>query len=181
AHVAVVRRDDVIDELLRRPPRRVVLGSRRRQRRERGQHGIRIRVRGAAGLLQRSPAAAAEVDPEPLEDRGGSEIAGDDVADRGIQRDVHLRASHGGDLRVAAASLRRYDPRHMSAEMEEVLRRSTIFRRLTPEDRRRLAAVSSVKTFEKGAFVFNEGDPSDMMYTVVTGRVKVFKVTPRGT
>ncbi len=69
----------------------------------------------------------------------------------------------------------------MSAEMEEVLRRSTIFRRLTPEDRRRLAAVSSVKTFEKGAFVFNEGDPSDMMYTVVTGRVKVFKVTPRGT
>ncbi len=69
----------------------------------------------------------------------------------------------------------------MSAEMEEVLRRSTIFRRLTPEDRRRLAAVATVKTFEKGAFVFNEGDPSDMMYTVVTGRVKVFKVTPRGT
>jgi CRP/FNR family transcriptional regulator, nitrogen oxide reductase regulator len=69
----------------------------------------------------------------------------------------------------------------MSQQMEDVLRRSTIFRRLTPEDRHRLAAVASVRTYDKGGSIFSEGDPSDLMYTVVTGRVKVFKSTPRGT
>lgn len=69
----------------------------------------------------------------------------------------------------------------MPEQIEEVLRRSTIFRRFTPEDRHRLAEVASVRTFDKGDLLFNEGDPSDLMYTVVTGRVKVFKVTPRGT
>lgn len=69
----------------------------------------------------------------------------------------------------------------MSAENEEVLRRSAIFRRLTPEDRHRLASVARVRTYEKGDMLFTEGDSSDVMYTVVTGRVKVFKMTPRGT
>jgi CRP/FNR family transcriptional regulator len=69
----------------------------------------------------------------------------------------------------------------MSAEMEEVLRRSAIFRRLTPEDRHRLASVARVRMYEKGDLLFTEGDSSDVMYTVVTGRVKVFKMTPRGT
>ena len=65
--------------------------------------------------------------------------------------------------------------------MTEVLRRSTLFRRLTPEDRERLAAVASIARFEKGAPLFNEGDGSDRLYTVLTGRVKVFKTTARGT
>jgi CRP-like cAMP-binding protein len=69
----------------------------------------------------------------------------------------------------------------MSDQMEDVLRRSTIFRRLSPEDRHRLASLAVARTFEKGDMIFNEGDPSDVMYTVVTGRVKVFKMTPRGT
>lgn len=69
----------------------------------------------------------------------------------------------------------------MPEPIEEILRRSTIFRRLTPEDRRRLAAVATLRQFEKGATLFLEGDGSDFLYTVVTGRVKVFKVTPRGT
>lgn len=64
---------------------------------------------------------------------------------------------------------------------EEVLRRSTIFRRLTPEDRQRLADVATVRDFAKGESLFVEGDGSDLLYTIVTGRVKVFKVTARGT
>jgi CRP/FNR family transcriptional regulator len=64
---------------------------------------------------------------------------------------------------------------------DDVLRRSPIFRRLTPEDRQRLAAVAVVREFEKGATLFSEGDPSDFFYTVVSGRVKVFKTTARGT
>lgn len=65
--------------------------------------------------------------------------------------------------------------------LEEQLRRSVLFRRLKDEDRQRLAAVCSLESFEKGAIIFSEGDPSDLLYTVLTGRVKVFKTTARGT
>jgi CRP-like cAMP-binding protein len=69
----------------------------------------------------------------------------------------------------------------MEEKIEEVIRRSILFRRLTAEDRQRLAAVASTRTFEKGAMLFSEGDGSDLLYTVVSGRVKVFKMTARGT
>jgi CRP/FNR family transcriptional regulator len=69
----------------------------------------------------------------------------------------------------------------MPERLDEVLRGVTIFRRLTADDRLRLAAVAAVRTYEKGAVLFNEGDASDQLYTVVDGRVKVFKTTPRGT
>jgi CRP/FNR family transcriptional regulator, nitrogen oxide reductase regulator len=69
----------------------------------------------------------------------------------------------------------------MHAQMEEILRRSTLFRRLTSEDRQRLAAVATLRDFERAATLFSEGDGSDLLYIVVTGRVKVFKMTPRGT
>jgi CRP/FNR family transcriptional regulator len=69
----------------------------------------------------------------------------------------------------------------MSQDIDETLRRSALFRRLTPDDRQRLAAVATLRAFEKGTTLFNEGDGSELMYTVVTGRVKVFKTTPRGT
>jgi len=66
-------------------------------------------------------------------------------------------------------------------KLDEVLCRTFIFRRLSPDDRQRLAAVAHMREFEKGDTLFNEGDASDDLYTVVTGRVKVFKTTARGT
>jgi CRP-like cAMP-binding protein len=65
--------------------------------------------------------------------------------------------------------------------LDDALRRTTIFRRLSADDRQRLAAVSNLHEFGKGETLFSEGDPSDHLYTVVTGRVKVFKTTARGT
>jgi CRP/FNR family transcriptional regulator len=64
--------------------------------------------------------------------------------------------------------------------VEELLRKSPIFKRLAPEDRQRLTAVALVREFDKGAMLFSEGDASDFLFTVTTGRVKVFKVTARG-
>jgi CRP-like cAMP-binding protein len=55
-----------------------------------------------------------------------------------------------------------------------------LFRRVSPEDRERLVSVSQVKTYERGDRVFDEGDPSDFFFVVMTGRVKVFKQTPAG-
>jgi CRP/FNR family transcriptional regulator len=69
----------------------------------------------------------------------------------------------------------------MQEDVAEVLRRSTLFRRLSVEDRQRLAAVATIVRFDKGAALFNEGDGSERLYTVLAGRVKVFKVTARGT
>lgn len=69
----------------------------------------------------------------------------------------------------------------MSTSLDDVLRQSALFRRLKPEDRMRLAGVSSVRSFDRGVSLFAEADESDLMFTVLTGRVKVFKTTARGT
>jgi CRP-like cAMP-binding protein len=69
----------------------------------------------------------------------------------------------------------------MVENLEHILRQTTIFRRLSVEDRQRLAGVASIRAYEKGDLLFSEGDASDWLYTVVTGRVKVFKTTARGT
>ena len=68
----------------------------------------------------------------------------------------------------------------MTDSLDETLRQTTIFRRLTPEDRRRLAAVASLRSYEKGDILVSEGDASDELFTVASGHVKVFKTTPRG-
>jgi CRP/FNR family transcriptional regulator len=68
----------------------------------------------------------------------------------------------------------------MPGTMDEVLRQTTIFRRVSPEDRQRLAAVANLRAYDRGDLLFSEGDPPDWLYTVASGRVKVFKTTARG-
>src|SRR5262245_29538894 len=177
-HVDMVRLLDVIDQLIDRPARGIV-GALvdRRQRLQLPDHRIGISGRGAAAVDQRPPPAAAEVDAELLEHGRRPEIGRHDVADRRVRRHVThdlLRRS----LSVAGRPARRYDPRHM---LDDALRKTTIFRRLSPDDRQRLAAVAAVREFGKGEMLFAEGDGSDYLYTIVSGRVKVFKTTPRGT
>jgi CRP/FNR family transcriptional regulator len=64
--------------------------------------------------------------------------------------------------------------------LDEVLRSATIFRRVGPDDRQRLAAVSHVRIYARGDVIFREGDPSDAFYTITRGRVKIFKMLPSG-
>jgi CRP/FNR family transcriptional regulator len=68
----------------------------------------------------------------------------------------------------------------MPPTVEEVLRAAPMYRRLGEEDRRRLAAASKLRTYAKGETIFAEGDPSSHFYTVASGRVKIFKMTPTG-
>ena len=68
----------------------------------------------------------------------------------------------------------------MPAEIDEALLLAPIFSRLEAEDRRRLAEVSRVHLYHRGETVFAEGEPPEQFCTVVTGRVKVFKMTPAG-
>jgi CRP/FNR family transcriptional regulator len=62
----------------------------------------------------------------------------------------------------------------------EALRSAPLYRGLSEEDRRRLADVSLVKSWDKGETIFSEGDPSDFLLTVLSGRVKVVKLQPSG-
>jgi CRP-like cAMP-binding protein len=55
-----------------------------------------------------------------------------------------------------------------------------MFRALSTEDRGRLAEVSVVRSFAKGETLFSEGEASDFLYTVLSGRVKVVKSIPSG-
>ena len=61
-----------------------------------------------------------------------------------------------------------------------VLAQIPLFRRVTADDRERLAAVSQIRNYDRGDHVFQEGDPSDFFFVVVTGRVKVYKIAPSG-
>jgi CRP/FNR family transcriptional regulator len=69
----------------------------------------------------------------------------------------------------------------MTGTIAEALGGITVFRRLSLDDRQRLAGAASLRTYDRGTVLFSEGDASDALYTLVSGRVKVFKTTPRGT
>ena len=64
--------------------------------------------------------------------------------------------------------------------IDEAIRGVAIFRALPAEDRERLAQVSVVRSYEKAEALFAEGDPSDFLYTVLAGRVKVVKSMASG-
>lgn len=70
--------------------------------------------------------------------------------------------------------------RMAAQEIEEAIRRTPMFRRISELDRQHLAAASTLKRYVKGDRVFSEGDPSEVFSVVVTGRVKIVKTTPAG-
>lgn len=65
-------------------------------------------------------------------------------------------------------------------DKEQLLRQIPLYRRLKPEDRQRLAAVTVPKSYAAGETIFHEGAPCEHFYMIARGRVKVFKVKPSG-
>src|SRR6476620_3964996 len=63
---------------------------------------------------------------------------------------------------------------------EELLRTTPIFSRLAPDDRRKIAEVATVRRFERGDLIFEQESPSDALYAIASGRVKIFKMMPNG-
>lgn len=68
----------------------------------------------------------------------------------------------------------------MGPSREEILERAAPFRALPPEDRAHLAAVAELRSFAAGDPLFHQGDPSTSFFSVVEGRVKVFKTSRTG-
>ena len=59
----------------------------------------------------------------------------------------------------------------MTAPVETLLRSNPLYRRLTDEDRKRLAEVSLVRSYPKGSTIFSEGDPSDFLFMMLADRM----------
>jgi CRP/FNR family transcriptional regulator, dissimilatory nitrate respiration regulator len=64
--------------------------------------------------------------------------------------------------------------------MVNTLRGCQLFNGLPPEDLRRIADVTVVKTLEKGDYLFHQGDPAHGFYIVQRGAVNVHRVTTGG-
>ena len=68
----------------------------------------------------------------------------------------------------------------MTQATTDLLAGIPLFRRVSAEDRERIAGVARVRHYDRGERVFDEGDPSDFFFVVVTGLIKVFKQAPNG-
>jgi CRP-like cAMP-binding protein len=65
-------------------------------------------------------------------------------------------------------------------EVEALLRVTPVFRRLAAEDRQTIGRAAHVRRYERGTTIFEQGAPSEAFYTIASGRVKIFKMTPAG-
>jgi CRP-like cAMP-binding protein len=63
---------------------------------------------------------------------------------------------------------------------EELLRTTPIFSRLSAADRAAVAAVAAVRQYAKGETIFEQESPSDALYAIISGRVKIFRMMPNG-
>ncbi len=68
----------------------------------------------------------------------------------------------------------------MSTTAKDLIFDAPLFRELEDVDRQRLGEITSVKQFSRGEEIFREGSPPEFSYLIVTGRVKIFKITPPG-
>jgi len=62
----------------------------------------------------------------------------------------------------------------------DYIARVPLFEGLPPEQIEDLAMIVTDQTFGKGEAIFSEGEDADGFYVVITGRVKIFKLSPDG-
>jgi CRP/FNR family transcriptional regulator len=65
-------------------------------------------------------------------------------------------------------------------DIDELLRVTPVYKRLSVADRRKVAEAASVRRYDKGAIIFEQDTPSDAFYTIASGRVKIFRMLPSG-
>jgi CRP/FNR family transcriptional regulator len=65
-------------------------------------------------------------------------------------------------------------------ELVEHLSQISLFEELPAEHLAKLAAITIDRKYDKGKLIFADGDEGEGFYVVITGRVKVYKVSPDG-
>ena len=66
------------------------------------------------------------------------------------------------------------------AEPSEILNHLPLVRMLSDDDRRRVLDAGHRRSLERGEVLFHEGDPAEALYAVVSGRMKLIRISPRG-
>ncbi len=61
----------------------------------------------------------------------------------------------------------------MATDVIDVLRKTELFRAVSPADLEPLVAASRLRTFRRGQIVFTTGDPGDTLIVIISGEVKV--------
>jgi CRP/FNR family transcriptional regulator len=62
----------------------------------------------------------------------------------------------------------------------ELLRRCPLFAGLKEEDLKRIRAIASLRQIEKKEILFSDGEETRGFYVILSGRIKLFKVSPEG-
>ena len=65
-------------------------------------------------------------------------------------------------------------------DVEALLRITPVFRNLGLADRQKVATVTTIRRYEKGATIFEQGVAADQFYTISEGRVKIARMMPTG-
>jgi CRP-like cAMP-binding protein len=65
-------------------------------------------------------------------------------------------------------------------EIAQLVANIPLFEDLPDEQHRDLASIALVKSFSRGQTIFSEGDPGTGFYVVVSGRVKIYKLSADG-
>ena len=68
----------------------------------------------------------------------------------------------------------------MIENVETVLRKTPLFASLTEDEIQALAARVSKRRLQRSELLFGEGDPCKGLYLVVTGKIRIFKLSPGG-
>jgi CRP/FNR family transcriptional regulator len=68
----------------------------------------------------------------------------------------------------------------MTEKTEFVLRKTPLFANLTDQEMNSLAARVSKKQFRQGTILFGEGEPCAGLFLVVSGKIRIFKLSPSG-
>jgi len=62
----------------------------------------------------------------------------------------------------------------------ELLRRCPLFAGLKEDDLKRIRAIASLRQIEKKKVLFSDGEEAKGFYVILSGKVKLFKVSPEG-
>jgi len=65
-------------------------------------------------------------------------------------------------------------------EIAKLVANIPLFEDLPEEQHRDLASIALVKSFGRGQTIFSEGDPGTGFYVVISGRVKIYKLSADG-
>jgi CRP-like cAMP-binding protein len=68
----------------------------------------------------------------------------------------------------------------MASDVESALRNAPLFASLSEQEMHALCGRVSKRRFRRGELLFNEGDPCSGLYLVVSGKVRIFKLSPAG-